>query len=379
MELRLPCAYCGANYAPEKLRVKSNKSETWKCHNCCSKLNLVQRHYGSWPPPNWNLLSDAQQQQVFSESGSKLDSLLRQLKVVNSHRDKNFRTDKAAGRFLPLSAWRQQGFEIPEGFEEDCPPSHKEWHEQLQIWTYNIEIREVEDGSTRSNIKDQSIEAAFNRQKGRVDSKGGVKFAKKGESLSSSSSSDSESSDESSSHGNPKKRKQLDAKRNNRKAAKAKRKARKAAARSKDKERRTKEKEKRAEKKEKKREKKEKDKRSKEEKAQKTAETQNKKMRDIAMAIADNAGTVVTQARAVVEDRFYSEIGGPMKTTFEAALRTVETMKSEAHKVTMPPDLHTLPKDYDTVKSATLKIKPLNDEVTKLTQVLKAMRKARTG
>ena len=68
-----------------------------------------------------------------------------------------------------------------------------------------------------------------------------------------------------------------------------------------------------------------------------------------------------------------------MKTTFEAALRTVETMKSEAHKVTMSPDLHTLPKDYDTVKSAALKIKPLDNEVTKLNQVLNAMRKARAG
>ncbi len=82
---------------------------------------------------------------MFHGSDNKLSSLLRQFKGAIAHRDEKYKADKAKGAFLPKEVWEAKGFTPPPDFETTCPNSHKEWHEQLQCWTYNVELHEAED------------------------------------------------------------------------------------------------------------------------------------------------------------------------------------------------------------------------------------------
>ncbi len=101
--VKLPCDNCGGLFAPASVKVKSKRSQTFQRSGCRVELSTLQRHFGSWPPPSWGLLTAEQQQQFFAQSKFGKADLLRQLKLVTTQRDERRKSNDWVGGFYPAS------------------------------------------------------------------------------------------------------------------------------------------------------------------------------------------------------------------------------------------------------------------------------------
>ncbi len=122
--VKLPCDNCGGLFAPASVKVKSKRSQTFQCSGCKVKVSTLQRHFGSWPPPGWGLLTAEQQQQFFAQSKSGKADLLRQLKLVTTQRDDKRKGNDWVGGFYPASWCERQGFDVSK--LADVPEEWKE-------------------------------------------------------------------------------------------------------------------------------------------------------------------------------------------------------------------------------------------------------------
>ena len=107
--VRMPCSFCGGNFEMEHIRLRNKTTGTWKCTQCMFKKSTLQTHFGSWPPPSWQLLDATQQQAFFRYTKSDKADLLRQLKIKASQVDTHSKHDDRKGSFHPLGYYEKLG------------------------------------------------------------------------------------------------------------------------------------------------------------------------------------------------------------------------------------------------------------------------------
>ena len=106
------CRKCGLWVTRSKVRLSGKQKQCWICKVCHSRYSALARAYEKWPPARFKLLSDEQQQgfwrDVATKSGTKkmkelVDETIRVGKVDQFG-------NKSSGQYLPLSVYRQQGY-----------------------------------------------------------------------------------------------------------------------------------------------------------------------------------------------------------------------------------------------------------------------------
>jgi len=321
------------------------------------------------------MLSQEQRQTVFQATDSNKNTLLKQLKAMHMQREEQYNDDKAKGRFLPAAVWKQQGFVFPEGYETTWPQTHKEWHEQLQVWTYCVELHEIEKGKREADVKDQTLDSTFKKQKYKIDKAGTIKRSTASEPLSSTDS-ETSSDDSSSSHGDPKRRKQKGKKREARNKAAAKKKILKL-------QRKEKERAANSADKDKKRSKREKAKAKKTEAAEATAlkmeqaiEAGNEKTQARANTIHAKTSDAIVTAQALKDNPLYNTVGEAMKAKFEKHFDIITMIKNDAAKVKVSPSRYHLLAEYVEMQAITKALGLLKTETVMLSGVMKALSKS---
>ena len=151
--------YCDAN----KVRIKSKRDSTWKCSACHTKMTVCARHFGSWPPSNWGLLSEEAKVQFFNVKDAKKSSVLRSLKSLAHQKDEHEVEDGSISEFLPLSVWASRGFDV-QNIETATPDDLKEEHPVLGM-TYALRLHTKKDTHKQSAGTTDTIENVFGRQK----------------------------------------------------------------------------------------------------------------------------------------------------------------------------------------------------------------------
>ena len=105
------CQQCGCTVEVENCRVKSKVEGTYMCKTCDSKLTILWRGFGAWPPSSWSGMSIDLQQQFFRDIKDKPAAEIRAIatdKVFG--REVHASSYALGGRYLPLNVWAQTGY-----------------------------------------------------------------------------------------------------------------------------------------------------------------------------------------------------------------------------------------------------------------------------
>ena len=198
LSVRVPvkfrCDYCDGMFEPETVMVKSKKAETWKCKGCHTQISTVQRHFGSWPPPQWSAMTPQQQSEFFQIPDAKKHHLLKQITQSVTHAKGHEEVDRVLGEFLPKSVWEGRGDVFPESFEDDCPPECKQWNALLKCWGYYMVVRSMAKSDSKTSTDATTIDGIFGRQRAILNQTGAVSVTGKASLCDVSSGDESETS-----------------------------------------------------------------------------------------------------------------------------------------------------------------------------------------
>ncbi len=104
------CEYCKTSEDMSRVRSISKKKGTWKCNRCHSKIVILYKSFGRWPPADWNSVSEDDKVAFFrsvegrGDLGGKARRLLAGVHESMDHFE-------SGGEYLPLSVWVQRGFD----------------------------------------------------------------------------------------------------------------------------------------------------------------------------------------------------------------------------------------------------------------------------
>jgi hypothetical protein len=165
-------------------------TERW-CKSCNSLVTLLRRNM-AWPPEKFNQLTLEQQQNFFkhacstkSENGFRYARVKDVLITSLVKRSVSQRIQDVGGKYLPVSVYRQQGYLLPENFEQVAP---RQWSEALGCWTfllveYTVRHKEIEETVHESILQ---AEKSIKKLKAEALPNGQVKSAKTGDAADSS-------------------------------------------------------------------------------------------------------------------------------------------------------------------------------------------------
>lgn len=106
------CLKCGLWVTRSNVRLTGKQKQCWICKVCHSRYSALCRGYEKWPPARFKLLSPEQQQGFWKEVGTK--SGIKKMKELVDETITIGKVDqfgnKSSGKYLPLSVYRQQGY-----------------------------------------------------------------------------------------------------------------------------------------------------------------------------------------------------------------------------------------------------------------------------
>ena len=108
------CNWCNFPVEKSKARLTSKGSAKLKCDRCNSTFAKMNGALGQWPTSAFNMLSREEQSTFYAKAAkeSKSKNIVNLLEIsLNKYKRKEF-SWALGGQFLPLSAWKVQGFDV---------------------------------------------------------------------------------------------------------------------------------------------------------------------------------------------------------------------------------------------------------------------------
>ena len=159
----MKCKKCGLEVELTQAIIRG-PTELW-CKACNSLYTMLRRNL-SWPPECFHSLSDDAQQSFWARCRREKEESKKTMFSYKSVRDtlitqvceetKKVKTVGAGGTYLPLSVYRQRGYEIDAGF---CERNPCQWSPGLQQNTYLLVECSVNEQEIRMNTEKQILEA----------------------------------------------------------------------------------------------------------------------------------------------------------------------------------------------------------------------------
>ena len=170
------------------------------CGRCNSKRTVLKRYFGTFPPPVFRELPpDAQK--VFWKQNSKTKEKMREdLIVAVTLQRVHIERETTAGKYFPIGVYVTKGYK-PDNIVKNCS---KRWCDQLEDWTYKLDVLECINEKVRKEVVDIVENARTPGLSSKLSHYASPAKAKKKRKRSSSCSSKSSSSSSSSSPGTSK-------------------------------------------------------------------------------------------------------------------------------------------------------------------------------
>ena len=210
------------DFTAARLRNKTKRS--WQCKKCNSRMSSLARHYGQWPPREFDSLTDAEITSVFNLESLDKGDLVRHVEGLSSKYKRDEHYYDSGGGYYPLSYYKNQGYTLEQlnNLEKNSRDDDKKFDPVLEAMTYRIVVMQKGERGVRGQEKQETIHAAFKKQRVSL-ARGDVRTLKAGES--DDSESDDSSSSSSSAGGNLRLAQQKAERKAKRKVAKLKAKA----------------------------------------------------------------------------------------------------------------------------------------------------------
>ena len=145
-------------------------SEMW-C-KACNALYVMLKRNMSWPPAEFEGMTEVEQQQFFvrcqkEKELAKKSQFSYQRVRETLHRvmvEEQIRARKVAvgGTYLPLSVYRQKGYEIDSDFENRNP---RQWSYGLNAWTYLLVETTIKEQDITNNVEKSILQCEKNIKK----------------------------------------------------------------------------------------------------------------------------------------------------------------------------------------------------------------------
>ena len=138
-EPKLHCSYCNGVVGMSNLRIRSKKREEWICSQCQTTMTKVHRSPAGVRAIDFSKTDLGKMQAFFAECKGKAQSEINTLSsdlLKEYKKEENFFDD--SGTYLPLSVWKQQGFDI-DSIVEHSKPSDVMDHDVLGK-TYRVPL-----------------------------------------------------------------------------------------------------------------------------------------------------------------------------------------------------------------------------------------------
>ena len=218
------CMNCKNMVDLKAARLRNKTKRLWQCNKCNSRMSTLTRHYGQWPPPDFDSLTDAQITSVFNLETLEKGALVRHVEGLISKYKRDEHYYDSGGGYYPLSYYKTQGytFEQLENLGKTSRDDDKKFDPVLEVMTYRIVVMKKGERGVRGQEKQETIHAAFKKQRINL-ANGSVRTLKADEP--DDSESDDSSSSSSSAGGNLKLARQKAERKAKRKVAKLKAKA----------------------------------------------------------------------------------------------------------------------------------------------------------
>ena len=112
------CSQCGFQVTMEKLRLRDKMKQKYICNVCECKLTQLRRENGTWPTPEFTMLSEEEQKAFYSaartcENAKALKTLLDQYVKKYEVEEEVYAEN---GEFLPLAVWAKRGYNPEDRF-----------------------------------------------------------------------------------------------------------------------------------------------------------------------------------------------------------------------------------------------------------------------
>lgn len=145
--------------------MRSKTPPKWQCRSCNSKMVMLSRLCKSWPPQQFTLMPQEEQQEFFRELSGKSAS---EVKAMVVHRLSKKLAQRAreseTGKYMPLGWYERQGFDT-QMIEATSTPADKQWHPRFG-WAYRVDLRETTHEKEEERVREQLMEAIFREGKG---------------------------------------------------------------------------------------------------------------------------------------------------------------------------------------------------------------------
>ena len=157
------CMHCGDACDALKCRLRSKTKELWRCQRCSSKITMLHRGFGCWPPPEFAGLNDNEQHAFYKsvkDIGYK-EMIIKANSVITKHQSHEQFFERG-GEFLPLSVWASKGYD-PEIIRTKTKPENKSSHEVLGD-VYRVAILATGERGSKGFQSRHEIEARPKKQ-----------------------------------------------------------------------------------------------------------------------------------------------------------------------------------------------------------------------
>ena len=159
----MKCKKCGLEVELTDSVIRG-PTELW-CKECNSLYTMLRRHQ-AWPPSCFSSLSDEAQQSFFARCKQEKEEAKKTMFSYKTVRDtlvtniceatKKVKSVGVGGTYLPLSVYRQRGYEIDQGFTQRNP---SQWSPGLNAYTYLLVESSISEKEIRESTEMQVLQA----------------------------------------------------------------------------------------------------------------------------------------------------------------------------------------------------------------------------
>ena len=151
------CRRCNGRIADvlaRGVRITRKSPPTFQCGTCGSKTVTLIRLFGTWPVPEFEAISEAEQKHFWSSCKSAVELKKAVVDICVKARVE-LHSKGIGGTFLPLSVYAVQGYD-PADIEQNSAEEDKELHPVLGM-TYRVMLKSSEHKAVESKMRQQIL------------------------------------------------------------------------------------------------------------------------------------------------------------------------------------------------------------------------------
>ena len=156
------CTKCKRRVDPLRMRLVGKKQSVWQCGVCSSRYTQLHRHWGGWPPKEFDGLDEEAKEKFWKDLGDAKTGEEQKKVVMNclSARVIESRIAGSKGQCLPLGVYATQGFDVAM-IEQNC--SDYRWNPTCG-WCYRVDIDYQDKAQENQRVREEIYKSISERR-----------------------------------------------------------------------------------------------------------------------------------------------------------------------------------------------------------------------